>query len=280
MMRANAIAGLVAIAALLPIEATAYPGGTPDFQTDVTPFCAACHASLEVEHLEGAGMERAEREVAINKHHAAILAGQRHYAKLDAEERVQLVKWLAAVDAHAKVVLEFPPHVAPGENFQVKAHIIGGAGPVVGLALVDRAHRWYARAAASVGWRVVGAPTIIGPDGLPQTDWLNRRPSVEGQNVSYVNVTGWKSDATAGEWPDAKVIFTLAAPSEPGNYPLTAAYFYGTEKAVPLSTVHDPKWGDQPLGGYTGNSGRVKFSEEYVITVKEVAPAAPADATP
>ena len=99
MTRVPAIACLIAMAALATSQAAAYPGGTPDFQTDVTPFCAACHASLEKEHLEGAGIERSEREVATTKHHAAVLAGQRHYQILKPEERAQLVKWLAAVDA-------------------------------------------------------------------------------------------------------------------------------------------------------------------------------------
>jgi hypothetical protein len=30
--------------ALAPLGAHAYPGGTPDYQTDVAPFCASCHA--------------------------------------------------------------------------------------------------------------------------------------------------------------------------------------------------------------------------------------------
>jgi len=278
MKKIGAIAWMIVIAALVPLESAAYPGGTPDFQTDVTPYCAACHSSLAKEHLEGAAGDRAEREVAANKHHAEILAGRRGYKSLSAEDRAKLVKLLVAVDENATVVLDFPPHVVPGTNFQVKVTITGGAGPVVGLALVDRAHRWYARSAASVGWRVVGAPTVIGPGGTPQSDWLGHRPDVEGHDISFVNVTGWKSDAAAGEWADAKVIFTLAAPEKPGDYPLTGAFFYGTEKAIPMSTVHDEKWGDQPLGGYTGHSGRVMFSEEYMITVKEAVPAAPAEA--
>ena len=54
---------------------SAYPGGTPDFQTDAIPYCAACHSSIEEADLHGAG-ERAEKEVVERKHFAPILAGQ------------------------------------------------------------------------------------------------------------------------------------------------------------------------------------------------------------
>ena len=46
---------------------------------------------------------------------------------------------------------------------------------MVGVFLVDRAHRWYARPASSAGWQIVGPPKIMGSDGLPQTEWLHRR---------------------------------------------------------------------------------------------------------
>ena len=31
--------------------ASAYPGGTPSYQTDIAPFCAGCHASRSVDML-------------------------------------------------------------------------------------------------------------------------------------------------------------------------------------------------------------------------------------
>ncbi|MBW2423026.1 MAG: hypothetical protein JRG86_02190 [Deltaproteobacteria bacterium] len=39
--------------------------------------------------------------------------------------------------------------------------VTGGGGPAVGVALVDRPHRHYARPAWALGWSVVGAPTVI-----------------------------------------------------------------------------------------------------------------------
>jgi hypothetical protein len=259
---------------LAPAQLAAYPGGTPDFQTDLTPFCAACHSSTSEHDLEGAPGDRAAKEVAAQKHLAAIMAGTKAYAELSPPDRAKLVELIKAVDAASTIALEFPPSVAPGETFQVTAKLTGGAGPAVGVGLVDRPHRWWSRPASSLGWEVVGAPTIIGPKGSPQSDWLNRRPERKGRNITFVNVTDWKSSAETQAWASAKVIFTLRAPEKPGEYPLVGFYLYGTEKASALGTKANPMYGDQPLGGYTGKSGRVKFTAAHVITVKQaVAPA-------
>ncbi len=259
---------LALLVALAPAVAVGYPGGTPDYQTDVTPFCATCHASLDEDALEGAPGGRAVKETAAQKHLAAVLSGAENYSELAEADRGKLVELIKAVDANADIQIEFPPQVAAGETFQVTARLVGGSGPVVGVALVDRPHRWFARSAATAGWKIVGAPTVIGPNGRPQSSWLARRPERFERNVSYVNVTDWKSQAESGQWAKGKVIFTLTAPDSPGDYPLVGVYWYGTEKAIPLSTRANPVYGDQPLGGYTGKSGRVKFSEAHVITVK------------
>lgn len=248
-------------------NANAYPGGTPDFQTDVTPFCAPCHSSTDEASLAGAG-ERAAKEVAERKHIATILAGEGAYGKISEDERQTLASHIKAVDANSTVTVGFPPQVAKGETFQVTVEVTGGAGPVVGIALVDRAHRWYARAATDVGWEVVGAPTIIGPDGSPQPAWIEKRPERFDRNLTYVNVTGVESDAAAGSWSKSKVIFTLKAPDRAGDLPLVAAYLYGTEKASPLGYETHPIYGKLIRGTYTGKSGRVKFSTAHVISVR------------
>lgn len=272
-MSTHRLIRLLALAALLfPSSSAGYPGGTPDFQTDVAPFCAACHSSVAEEHLDGAG-ERAGKEVVDRKHLAGILAGDKDYGKLSEAERQQLVEHIRAVDANSKIELEFPPTVAPGEDFQVTVSVTGGGGPVVAVSLVDRAHRWYAKPATAAGWTVVGAPTVIGPKGELQTKWLERRPERFGRNVTFVNILDIESDAVMGKWSRSKVIFTLKAPLVPGNYPLVGAYLYGTEKATPLGYTEHPMWGKAVRGGYTGKSGRVKFSEAHVITVKAAAAA-------
>ncbi len=266
----SAITGLVT--GLAAGTSVAYPGGTPDFQTDVGPYCASCHASTAEADLFGLG-ERATAELPPNKHYAASHAGTGKYSELSQEDRVRLIELLSAVDANSTIMLEFPAQVAPGETFQVTVKVTGGAGPSVGVGLVDRSHRFFARPASALGWEVVGAPTILGPKG-PQSAWIERRPEREGRNITFVIVEGMQSSADEGTWSRAKIIYTLKAPPAAGDYPLVGAYFYGTETAVALSTRMHPDYGPQPLGGVLGKSGRVKFSETAVISVK------PADAQP
>ncbi len=244
----------------------AYPGGTPSFQTDVAPYCAGCHSSVSEDALKGAG-DRATKELADNKHLAVIRAGEKGYAELSPEDRDLLVSHIRATDAATKIVVEFPPQVEKGSTFQVKVNVTGGAGPVVGVALVDRAHRWFARPASAAGWKIGGAPTVIGPKG-PQSEWLAKRPEAMGHEITFVNVTGLSSDAPKASWAESKVIYTLQAPDKPGVYPLVGALFYGTEKSTPLGYKTNPLGIRQVRGGFTGGSGRVKFSESHVINVK------------
>jgi hypothetical protein len=89
-----------------------------------------------------------------------------------------------------------------------------------------------------------------------------------GRKVTFVNITGVESDAVAQKWSKSKVIYTLQAPDRPGDYPLVGVYFYGTEKATKLGSAVHPVYGKQPLGGYGGKSGRVKFTAPIVISVK------------
>ncbi len=279
--RGAGVAMLLGLLIGLPGAAGAYPGGTPDFQTDVAPYCAACHASTAEADLAGLG-ERAVAELAANKHFAAIRAGVGPYADLPDPERERLVELLSAMDRNSTIVLEYPAAVRPGETFQVTVKVTGGAGPSVGVALVDRPHRFFARPASALGWEVIGAPTIVGPKG-PQTEWIARRPEREGRNITFVNVSDMQSSADQDRWSRAKVIFTLKAPETLGDYPLVGAYFYGTETGSALSTRVHPDFGPQPLGGTLGKSGRIKFSDAAVISVMQelpVAPAAPAAPLP
>jgi len=221
-VRTASLCGTLAVVGLAG-GALAYPGGTPSFQTDVAPFCAACHSSLSEDALEGAG-EYATKQLVANKHIAPILAGKGAYGELSEADRAALVDHIRAVDASSTIEMTFPPQVRPGESVQVSVTLRGGAGPVVGVALVDRPHRWYARPASSAGWKVLGAPTVIGPDGQPQSKWIDSRPERFGRGLTFVNVTGVEGDAAAGTWSESKVIFTLQAPDKPGDYPLVGDY--------------------------------------------------------
>ena len=164
--------------------------------------------------------------------------------------------------------IKAPTSVKRGDTFQVQVSVTGGAGPVVGVALVDRAHRWYARPAASAGWDVVAPPEITGADGKPRTEWLEKRPEAAGRDISFVNVTGIESDAAAGKWDSATVVFTLRAPDRPGAYPLGAAYFYGTEKSTVLGYTTNAVGWKEVRGGFGGGSGRIAFSDVLQIQVQ------------
>ena len=266
---ARAVAALAA--GIAPAVAAAYPGGTPDFQTNVAPFCAGCHSSRSAQYLAGAG-DRAMKEVAERKHIAVVLSGQEGYATLSESDRATLADQIRALDAASTVTLEAPAVVRPGETFQVTVSVTGGAGPVVGVALVDRAHRWYARPASSAGWQVAAPPAVIGPDGHPQNEWIAKRPEGFDRNLSFVNVTGVSSDAAAERWASATVVFALRAPDRIGTYPLAAAFFYGTEKSTVLGYTTNALGDKEVRGGFTGGSGRLLFTPVEQIQVQAPTP--------
>ena len=254
------------LACWLPIAASAYPGGTPSFQTDVAPFCASCHSSRDADALAGVG-ERADKEVAERKHIAVILSGQKGYAELSETDRRTLADHIRAIDAASTVSMKAPATIKPGETFQVQVSVTGGAGPVVGVGLVDRAHRWFARPAASAGWAVVAPPETLSADGTPGNAWLEKRPTSAGRNLSFVNVPGIESNSAAGSWDSAQVVFTLRAPDRPGSYPLAASYWYGTEKSTLLGYTENAVGWKEVRGGLGGGSGRVMFTPVQQIQV-------------
>ena len=250
-----------------PMVAYAYPGGTPNYQTDVAPFCASCHSSMDPQALAGTG-ERAEKELAESKHIAVVLSGQEGYESLTDADRETLVKQLRAIDEASTVALEAPASVKAGETFQVTVRVTGGAGPVVGVGLVDSNHRWYARPAASAGWLVVAPPAITDSAGEQRNDWIAKRPIDAERNLSFVNVTDISSNSALQKWDSATVSFTLQAPAVPGSYPLAAVYFYGTEKSTLLGYKTTAMGQKRVRGGYGGGSGRVRFTDVSRIQVQ------------
>jgi len=262
----QALAAVVAAATFGSFGAAAYPGGTPNYQTDVAPYCASCHSSRSAEALAGVG-ERAEKEVAERKHIAVILAGEKGYESLSEADRKILAEQIRALDVASSVALTAPPSVAIGQEFDVTVQVTGGAGPAVGVALVDADHRWYARPASSVGFVVVAPPDVEGPDGKPQIEWLSKRPESQSRNLSFVNVTGIASDSAAKQWASARVTFHLRAPDRPGSYPLAAVYLYGTEKSSVLGYTTNAVGWKEVRGGVGGGSGRVMFTPVHQVVV-------------
>jgi hypothetical protein len=260
---------LSAVAAVLGLAggAAAYPGGVPTFQTDAAPYCAGCHSSRDVSALAGAG-ERATKETSEHKHISVILSGQQGYQSLSEPDRKTLAEQIRALDVASTIEVKAPAHVKAGEVFQVQVRVTGGGGPVVGVGLVDRDHRWYARPAPSAGWQVAAAPEITGADGASRSEWLEKRPAEMGRNLSFVNIPGISSDSAAKKYDSAEVIFTLRAPDRPGSYPLAGAYWYGTEKSTLLGYTTNSMGQKEIRGGFTGGSGRVLFTKVQQIQVQ------------
>ena len=266
-MKNRAIATLT-IAAILPAIADAFPGGTPDYQTDIAPFCAGCHSSREEKALAGAG-ERAIREVSESKHISLILEGRgAGYSTLSEIDRKALADQIRALDAASTISLVAPETVARGQTFQLTVRVTGGGGPTIGIGLVDLDHRWYARPATAVGWSVAGPPQIIGADGQPADSWLARRPEAAGRNLTFVSVPGVSSNPVTGEWGSAQVTYTLRAPDRAGPLPIAAAYLYGTEKSTVLGYTTNADGWKEVRGGADGGSGRVLFTPVKKIDVQ------------
>jgi hypothetical protein len=253
---------------LAPALSFAYPGGTPDFVTDVAPFCAGCHSSTSPDQLAGVPASRAEDEQVESKHIAKIRAARPDspYAKLTEQQRAELIAGIQKIDQGSRVEIRAPSSLTTGQEFDVTVKATGGAGPVIGLALVDSGQRFRARPAASAGWHVLAPPKVMGPDGKPQTQFTEKR--ADGAGISYVNVSGVTADPQAGKLSTVSVTWRLRAPDRAGSYPLAAVFLYGTEKGAPHGAVDAPWGGKQPIGGLTANAGRVRFSDVQQIQVK------------
>jgi len=264
---ALALVAALALAAATASPLGAYPGGTPDFVTDAGTFCASCHSSADrTYHREGPDA-KAAKEVIENKHYSVIRAGRGNYGELDEKQRTRLIAALEKLDKATRVMLEVPKSANPGEHVRVYVETTGGAGPVVGVMLLDTDIRYQARTPAATGWTIVGAPRVYGPDGEEQTGWIDKRAPELGRNINYVNVEGVEGDVAKGVFPKTKTEWTLLAPTEPGTYTLTAAMLYGSEKATELGAKKTIR-GESPRGGFGGASGRVLFSKVATIEVK------------
>ncbi len=254
---------------VLPALAGAYPGGTPAFVTDVAPFCANCHSSVSADQLAGLPEARVQAELAPNKHLVRIREARPDgpYGKLTPAARAALLDGIAKIDAATRVVLVVPAEVGAGQEFEASVEATGGGGPVVGIALVDAAHRLQARPATSVGFLVLAKPVVRGPDGVPQSRFTDGRNPALAPGTTYVNVYDVVADPAAGKFSSVGATWRLRAPAQPGTYPLAAVLLYGTEKGSPHGAV-DTLQGKQPLGGFGSASGRVRFSDVAQIRVK------------
>jgi hypothetical protein len=248
-----------------------FPGGGPGFGllpvTDATPSCAGCHANTKAEYLRDVPPDaplNATNQLMSEKHYKAVEQGADAYKLLPAAEREKLLKLVKLVDQNTSVSIKAPREVARGKTVKIEVSAKGGIGPGSGVMLVDTDLRMQARPVQGNGWLIVGPPDVIGPDGKPQTFWVDKRFRGLAKNVNFV-VVGGGADVDKGSYPTWKVTYTLQAPARAGKYTLAAAFLYGTEE--PNEHKEKGKW-TLPPGGLTGPSGRILFSEVVEVEVK------------
>jgi hypothetical protein len=267
-IRCLAVATLAAGALGWAGSSQAYPGGTPRNVTNAGPFCARCHSSADAEQLRDMPAQAQAGMLPEKKHYAGITAGEENYGKLSEADRGKLLEAVKAVDANSKVTLAASSlKLKRGAPLTITVNTHGGAGPVVGVMLTDTDLRNEAGPVQGEGFYITKAPEIYGMDGKIQTKWLDGRFPGLSKNLNYVNIQDVKSDATAGTWADCKVVYSMRAPMDPGEYTVSAAFLYGTEKASALGRVQTPDGRVVPVGGGGADSGRIQFAKTIKITV-------------
>jgi hypothetical protein len=245
--------------------ALADPYGPPHAVTDMAPFCARCHASTSEAQLPELRPEIAMTETVAEKHIKHIKTGAA-YKDLTAAQRETLIDAVTWVDEQATVRITGPVRAKRNNRIEVTVITKGGAGPVIGLSLVDSLLRFQARPIGSSGFKVLGPPMVIGPDHKAQADWIDRRVRGSDLSLSTIMITGIRGDAETQEVSETRTTWNLRTPAEPGVYRIAVAFYYGTEKAHPLGTVIQ-NGRPEPRGGINGGSGRVMFSNLLSIVV-------------
>ena len=262
----SAMTLVLALSAFEGSIAWSYPGGPLEDVTDAAPYCAGCHSSVDANQLRDMQGQRVQEMLAAS-HIAAIKTGENGYSKLTPEQRTQLASDVEKVDANAHISLDVPTTLHPGASFAAKVSAQGGSGPVIGVMLLDQDLRNQAREIEAEGFEIVGAPRVIGPDGKQQEQWVARRYNDLARNLNFLVVFGVNVELATSQFSNMQVIYDLTAPSKPGKYTMCAAFLYGTEKASPLGRV-EMHGHVEPLGGFAGKSGRIKFTELKSIDVR------------
>lgn len=253
---------------LVTSQPIAFPGGTPRVVTNMTPQCAGCHSSSNAEQVRDVQPNAVASYLADKQHFEKIRTGERNYGKLTPEDREKLIANVKTMEANSRVeVVASASTVKSLAPLTVTVKTHGGAGPVVGVMLTDNDLRFSSSPIQAAGFFITAAPTVIGPDGQPQTQFLDGRFAGLGKNINFVNIAGVKGDVEAGTYQDCSVKYALRAPLEPGKYTLCAAFLFGTEKGSAVGRAETPDGRVIPVGGGGAGSGRVLFAKPVTITV-------------
>jgi hypothetical protein len=247
----------------------AYPGGTPRLVTNTGPGCTNCHSSVNADQLRDVPADAQASLLIEGRHFKEINEGEENYQKLSPADREKLITAIMAIDSHSSVSLAASAtNVKKGAPLTVTVTTKGGGGPVIGVMLTDNDLRYQSSPVQVEGFLITAAPQVTGPDGKPQTKFLDGRAAGLMKNINYVNIQDVKSDPDAGTYPECKVVYALQAPSAAGEYTISAAFLYGTEKATTLGRVEGPGGRVYPLGGGGAHSGRVAFAKPLKVVVQ------------
>lgn len=265
--RLGAWALAAAVLTLSPTSAQPFSGGPLRNVTDLTPTCASCHSSFNREQLRELPEAVATSLIPDTRHYKAIEDGTGPYQSMSPADRQRLLADVKTMDQNASVTISVPQALKPGQEGQISAAVKGGHG-LVGVLLVDTDLRYQARPIQADGWLIVGPPRIWGGDGKEQTRWVDSRAPGLKKNLNSAIVFDQVSDIAAKKLAEAKVVWTVKAPQEPGNYSVTVAFQFGTEKASPVGTVTTPTGAVLPRGGPGGPSSRIMFAKPIHVAVR------------
>src|SRR3989454_12537976 len=169
--------------------ALADPYGPPYAVTDMAPFCATCHASASPAQLQGLPADVAASETIDGKHLSRIKTdpAYRDLSPADREQLIAAIKW---VDEQASVTIKAPFQARRNSQIEVTVVTRGGAGPVVGVSLVDSAIRYQARPISSSGFKVVAPALVAGPERGARGQGGGHPPPRHGAGDTTRRVTG------------------------------------------------------------------------------------------
>src|SRR5262249_20249992 len=155
--------------------------------------------------------------------------------------------------------------VKPGAPLTATVTTKGGMG-VIGVMLTDNDQRYQSSPVQVQGFIITKDPDVTGPDGKPQTTFLDGREPGLSRGINYVNIQNVKSDTDANTYDACKVVYTLSAPMTPGDYTISAAFIYGTETASAIGRQETPDGRVMPAGGQGSGSGRIAFAKMVKVT--------------
>jgi len=236
------------------------------YVSDAEPFCTGCHSSTDAAYHPELPAEASQAQVYTTKHYKALEEGSfPGYKALEPDKRKELLEQAKKIDQNSSVKIETSaPTVTPGGTITITVTTKGGIGPVVGVMLVDEPLRYQARPIQGTGWFIAGPPEVVGTDGKPQSKWLDRRFNKPQTNLNFVLVYDIASDPAKDTYATSRVAYLLKAPSASGEYPITAAFLYGTGEA---NEMKSGKYEDPP-GGNGAPSGRIQFSNTVKVRVQ------------